>query len=93
MTEPLTTPRTAEAGDPDGPIPQPAPREAEVLPPAAGEPLLTLTLSLAEIGCVAASLQTCVQWGAIKQPSLLNVVNSVLRKFHDAKQRYVQENP
>ncbi len=93
MTDSPTTPPTPAAGDPDGPVPAEAPKEAEVLPPAPGEIMLPLTLTLAEIGACAASLQTCVQWKAITQPSQLNVVNSVLRKFHDAKQKYIQEHP
>ncbi len=93
MTEPSTIQPIAESGDPDGPVPQEPPKLAEILPPGPGEIQLHLTLTLAETGCIAASLQTCVQWRAITQPSQLNIVNSVLRKFHDAKQKYVEEHP
>ena len=69
----------------DGPVPaKPAP-EAVALPPAPGETTLPLTLTLSEVGAISASLQTCVHSGWVRQPSDLNVVNSVLRKLHDAK--------
>ncbi len=74
-------------------IPPPPVLPAEVLPPAPGEALLSLSLSLSEIGCIAASLQTAVHSGWIKQATHVNTVNSVLRKFHDAKVQYVKEHP
>jgi hypothetical protein len=77
----------------DGIIPPDPPRPAEALPPAPGEIVLNLSLSLAEIGVIAASLQTCVHWKAVTQPSQLNVVNSILRKIHDAKLAWVKEHP
>jgi hypothetical protein len=66
-------------------IPPRAALVAEALPHAPGEQMLTLTLTLAEVGAIAASLQTCVHSGWVRQPSDLNVINSVLRKIHDAK--------
>ena len=69
----------------DGIVPERPAQTAEALPPAPGEATLTVTLTLSETGAIAASLQTCVHSGWVRQPSDLNVVNSVLRKLHDAK--------
>ena len=69
----------------DGIVPERPAQLAVALPPAPGEMTLTVTLTLTETGAVAASLQTCVHSGWVRQPSDLNVVNSVLRKLHDAK--------
>lgn len=74
-------------------LPVPTPLPVEIIPPAPGEKLLPLALSLKEIGVVAASMQTSVHSGWIKNPSDLNTVNSVLRKIHDAKVQFVKENP
>ena len=90
---------TTKAGTPpapaaeDGVIPPKPVAVAEVLPPAPGEDLLALSLTLAECGAIGASLQTCVHSGWVRQPSALNVVNSVLRKLHDAKLQYAKEHP
>jgi hypothetical protein len=77
----------------DGPVPaQPTP-VAEIQPPAPGEPLLSFELSLSEVGCIAASIQTSVRSGWIREPSHLNVANSVLRKFHEAKLKLAETLP
>ena len=76
----------------DGVIPAAPAREAEVQPAQPGEATLTLLLTLSEIGVIAASLQTSVHAGWIKQISHVNLANSVLRKFHEAKLHYVREN-
>jgi hypothetical protein len=55
--------------------------------------MLTLTLTLNEVGAIAASLQTCVHSGWVRQPSDLNTVNSVLRKLHDAKLELAERLP
>jgi hypothetical protein len=93
MIEAQTTPQTGESGDPDGPIPATAPKVAEVLPPAPGEPLLAFELTLSEVGCIAASIQTSVRSGWIREASHLNVANSVLRKFHEAKLKLAETLP
>ncbi len=74
-------------------IPEKPPAIAEILPPVPGEAPLTLLLSLSEIGCIVASIQTSVRSGWIRQPSDVNVANSVLRKVHEAKLQYVKEHP
>ena len=86
----MTNDTTGNAGgtiphEADGPVPQRPVQTAEALAPAPGEMTLTVTLTLSETGAIAASLQTCVHSGWVRQPSDLNVVNSVLRKLHDAK--------
>lgn len=81
----------AERGESET-IPTPEPQPALALTPAPGEITLTLTLRLSELGVIAASLQTCVRAGAIVQPDRLNDVNSVLRKFHDAKLAHMKEH-
>ena len=86
----MTNDTTGSAGgtiqrEADGPVPERPAQTAETLAPALGEMTLTVTLTLTEIGAIAASLQTCVHSGWVRQPSDLNVVNSVLRKLHDAK--------
>ena len=107
MTEPTMKIETIQADEPrllapetpkptenlDEVIPPKPQTPAEVLPPAQGEPLLRVELTLAEIGAVTASIQTCVHSGWIRQASALNVVNSVLRKFHDAKLQFAKDNP
>lgn len=70
-------------------IPAPPTRVAEVQPAQPGEATLPLALTLSEIGAIAASLQTAVHAGWVREPQQLNVVNSVLRKFHDAKEQLV----
>ena len=77
----------------DGPVPEKPAEPAVALPPAPGEMTLTVTLTLTEIGAIAASLQTCVHSGWVRQPSDLNVVNSVLRKLHDAKLELAERLP
>ncbi len=79
----MTNDTTGNAAD--GPVPPASVPVAEALAPAPGEMTLTVTLTLTETGAIAASLQTCVHSGWVRQPSDLNVVNSVLRKLHDAK--------
>lgn len=74
-------------------IPPPQPQTAEILAAAPGEPLLPLSFTLKEIGATAACIVTSVRSGWIKNPSDLNIVNSVLRKIHDAKVQYVKNNP
>jgi len=90
MTE---TDMTTEGEGQDGPVPAKPPRAAEVLPPAPGEPLLAFELTLSEVGCIAASIQTAVRSGWIREPSHLNVANSVLRKFHEAKLKLAEKLP
>jgi hypothetical protein len=75
----------------DGPVPATPTPIAEILPPPVGQKLLTLELSLDEMACVASSIQLCVHVHAISQPSALNVANSVLRRIHNAKLKYVEE--
>ena len=77
----------------DGIVPERPAQPAEALAPAPGEQVLTLTLTLSETGAIAASLQTCVHSGWVRQPSDLNVVNSVLRKLHDAKLELAERLP
>ena len=77
----------------DGVIPPKPTALAEILPPAPGEPLLAFELTLSEVGCVAASIQTSVRSGWIREPSHLNVANSVLRKFHEAKLKLAETLP
>lgn len=74
-------------------IPDQLPQNAEVQQPGPDEHLLTVSLTLKEIGAISACVQTSVHSGWIKAPSDLNTVNSVLRKFHDAKVIYVKEHP
>ena len=74
-------------------VPVPAAQPAEIQQPAPGEALLTVQLTLKEIGATSACIATSVHAGWIKNLSDLNTVNSVLRKFHDAKQQYVKEHP
>ena len=74
----------------DGPIPVQPTKLAEIQPLKPGEQILTLMLSLSEVGCIAASLQTCVHAGWIREASQLNVANSVLRKFHEAKLKLIE---
>jgi hypothetical protein len=94
MTESGTTTGIAsEPSLPDGAIPTQPMQVAQALTPAPGEITLMLTLTLSELGIIAASIQTCVRAGAIRAPDLLNCANSVLRKFHDAKLAYVKEHP
>jgi hypothetical protein len=84
------------SGDPteaDGPVPAKPLAVAEIVPPAPGEATLNMTLSLSEVGCIAASIQTSVRSGWIRQPSDLNVANSVLRKFHEAKLKLAETLP
>ena len=96
MTEngPALTQTTAETGEissaPAGPVPSQPLLLAEIQPPAPGEQLLDVPLLLSEIGMIAASLQTCVHAGWIREPSRLNLANSVLRKFHEAKLKLVE---
>ncbi len=90
----MTNDTTGNAGgEADGPVPERPAQTAEALAPAPGEATLTVTLTLTEIGAIAASLQTCVHSGWVRQPSDLNVVNSVLRKLHDAKLELAQRLP
>ena len=77
----------------DGPVPAASVPIAEALSPAPGEQTLTLTFTLNETGAIAASLQTCVHSGWVRQPSDLNTVNSVLRKIHDAKLELAEKLP
>ena len=79
--------------EPDGPVPAKPVALAEVLPPAPGEPVLTFELTLTEVGCIAASIQTAVRSGWVREPSHLNVANSVLRKFHEAKLKLAETLP
>jgi len=91
---PLSVPKLDETSSPeDGVIPPRPKLLAEVQPPKPGQALLDVQLTLDEMGAISASIQTCVHSGWIRQTSALNVVNSVLRKFHDIKARYVQEHP
>jgi hypothetical protein len=85
MTETVTTTQTSADGAPDGPVPATPPQLAEIQPPAPGEAVMAFELTLSEVGCIAASIQTAVRSGWIRKPSHLNVANSVLRKFHEAK--------
>jgi len=94
MSEIQTTTQQSESGDPpDGPVPASPPKIAEIVPPAPGEPLLAFELTLSEVGCIAASIQTSVRSGWIREPSHLNVANSVLRKFHEAKLKLAETLP
>jgi hypothetical protein len=77
----------------DGPVPATPEQPAVALAPNPGEATLTLTLTLNEAGAIAASLQTCVHSGWVRQPSDLNTVNSVLRKLHDAKLELAERLP
>ena len=77
----------------DGTVPEKPAEPAQALAPSPGEAMLTLTLTLNEVGAIAASLQTCVHSGWVRQPSDLNVVNSVLRKLHDAKLELAERLP
>lgn len=88
LTEQIDT-RRDESGET---IPVPQPLVAEIMVPAPGEALLPLSLTLKEIGAVSASILTGVKSGWIRDPSALNIVNSVLRKCHDAKALYVKEH-
>jgi len=89
------TSETAASGDQaeDGPVPAKPPAVAEIMPPAAGEAVLSFELTLSEVGCIAASIQTSVRSGWIREPSHLNVANSVLRKFHEAKLKLAETLP
>ncbi len=90
----MTNDTTGNAGgEADGPVPPASVPVAEALAPAPGEMTLTVTLTLTETGAIAASLQTCVHSGWVRQPSDLNVVNSVLRKLHDAKLELAERLP
>jgi hypothetical protein len=86
-------PTGAQEGQPDGPIPAGAAKVAEIQPPAPGEPVLDMQLTLSEVGCIAASIQTAVRSGWVREPSHLNVANSVLRKFHEAKLKLAETLP
>ena len=77
----------------DGPVPAAPEQPAVALPSSPGEATLTLTFTLNEVGAIAASLQTCVHSGWVRQPSDLNTVNSVLRKLHDAKLELAERLP
>ena len=55
--------------------------------------MLPFELTLSEVGCIAASIQTSVRSGWIREPSHLNVANSVLRKFHEAKLKLAETLP
>ncbi len=93
MIERQRTTQTPDAGDLDGPVPTRPTALAEVLPPAPGEAVLPFELTLSEVGCIAASIQTSVRSGWIREASHLNVANSVLRKFHEAKLKLAETLP
>jgi len=93
LTEKLDEKRKSEEISKDETIPAKPLPSAEVVPPKQGEGQLTLVLTLTEIGAIAACIQTSVHAGWIRHTSDVNTVNSVLRKFHDAKMLFVKENP
>jgi hypothetical protein len=88
-----TVPSGEKDDQPDGPIPAKPVALAEILPAAPGEPAITCELTLTEVGCIAASIQTAVRSGWVREPSHLNVANSVLRKFHEAKLKLAETLP
>jgi hypothetical protein len=91
MTDAVTPPNAPAS--PEEVIPAKPIALAEVQPPKPGEAQLDVQLTLSEIGAITASIQTCVHSGWIRQTSALNVVNSVLRKFHDVKLQYAKDHP
>ena len=93
MTSEIAPSGESEDQPVDGTIPAKPPALAEIVPPAPGEPLLHFELTLTEVGCIAASIQTAVRSGWVREPSHLNVANSVLRKFHEAKLKLAETLP